>query len=204
MNHAQVLEDLLRYCLFTDEEFATPNKTKWQGEDIPADSAVFRGVMTSFVFHPGRLGEKAGDIIELARGIVQDEFLVNKGEGWSFLNLINTRDGVHWAEHPTVEKLICICGALGLCDYLLPRKMWDTFHGGMPYLWFDLDASPTPQRPEFPKAFEKWKDPKGVVWSIGHIRGNDVSIHCRVSADDRSLHREHRKINSFTDWKKEA
>lgn len=127
---AQNVHDLFLECLFREEE--------------PQESpAIAEGIMATYVFHPGRLAEHKQDIADMLADL-PDEFQSGKGGGMSFLNACMTRDGEHWGEHPTMEKLFCLGMAAGLVKSALPRSMWNSLPGGMPY-YVVLAPQPQPE-----------------------------------------------------------
>lgn len=115
------VHDLLLDCLYTEEE--NPN-----GE-IPSDAIIAEGIVKRFVFHPGRVEANRSKIAALLA-----EMDPTFKEGWSFLNLCVTKDGVHWGEHPSCEALMCLGLAIGKVAYCAPREMWPMLPGAMPYL----------------------------------------------------------------------
>lgn len=63
------------------------------------------------------------------------EFHAGEGGGWSFLNLCNDRSGQQWTGfHAVMEHLVLLGIAVGRVSYLLPREIWDSLPGGMPYI----------------------------------------------------------------------
>lgn len=83
--------------------------------------------------------------LEASRGIVEgwiaelpDQFLGDKGGGWSFLNLCQDRSGRLWTgEHRVMEALLVLAMALGRARYVLPRSVWSALPGAMPYVVFN-------------------------------------------------------------------
>lgn len=69
------------------------------------------------------------------------EFHAKGGGGMSFLNLCYDKNGEHWAEHPTMEKLVALGIAAGLAEFCLPRGFWSALPGGVPYIVFKTDKS---------------------------------------------------------------
>lgn len=67
-----------------------------------------------------------------------DEFMQEKGGGWSFLNMCMTKDGEQWGEHPNMEELMVLGCGLGLMKLQLPRAVWSSLPGGVPYLSVNL------------------------------------------------------------------
>jgi hypothetical protein len=62
------------------------------------------------------------------------EFQESSGGGWSFLNACNDRRGRQWTGlHRTMEELFLLGLAAGLVESLLPRELWGSLPGGMPY-----------------------------------------------------------------------
>jgi hypothetical protein len=71
--------------------------------------------------------------------LLPDEFRMDKGGGWSFLNLCNDRNGVQWTGlHQTMDQLFVLAAALGRAKFLLPRSLWSSLPGGMPYVGVDV------------------------------------------------------------------
>jgi hypothetical protein len=105
---------------------------------VPGDSedeAIWtevEGFTTNFVFHAGRLAERAGEIGELL-GELNDNFHAGKGDGWTFLNACVDRNGRHWGEYADVEQLVCLGIATGQAKWRFPREMWYGLPGGLPY-----------------------------------------------------------------------
>jgi hypothetical protein len=61
-------------------------------------------------------------------------FQATGGGGASFLMAYEDREGNLWTgEHLTMEKLLVMGMALGMVKLLVPRNLWSTLPGGMPY-----------------------------------------------------------------------
>jgi hypothetical protein len=43
------------------------------------------------------------------------------------------RRGYQWGEHASMESLICLGIAAGFVRYCLPRDLWTSLPGGLPY-----------------------------------------------------------------------
>jgi hypothetical protein len=112
------IEELLRHCLYSDDELADPGTP-------PEDAVRVEGIVSKYGLHPGRVAEKREVILALIRDIVPDEFLVTKGTGM----------------HHTMEALLCLGMAIGKAGYCLPREMWAVLPGSMPYVWFDTEGA---------------------------------------------------------------
>lgn len=117
---AEDVQRVMRACLFKDGE--------------PHDDHIkVEGVMRSFGFHPGRIAEHTPEI-KAFLGELSDEFRMDAGGGWTFLNACNDRYGNHWGEHPDMEALFCLGIAAGAAKWLMPREMWSVLPGGVPYV----------------------------------------------------------------------
>lgn len=108
-------------CLFTD------------GEDT-TNHVVAEGIVQTVGFHPDRLASHRDEVMAMLMELPV-EFRQTGGGGWSFLNACMDKDGAQWTGlHQVMEQLFCMGIALGLCEYQIPREMWDVLPGGMPYI----------------------------------------------------------------------
>lgn len=128
-NRADRVWEIFRDCLFRDEEL--------NGNETPDDAVLGEGIMRTFGFHPGRLKEHDAEIAEVLTGLPK-EFYADGGGGWSFLNLCVDAEGHHWGEHVNVEQLCALAFATKRGMFLVPRELWSSMPGGMPYVMFDL------------------------------------------------------------------
>ena len=129
MNKAEKVQEIITDCLFKDEEIVN--------DETPEDAVLVEGIVRKFGFHPGRLESHKEEIKELLDAMPA-EFHAKEGGGWSFLNLCQDKDGEHWAEHPTMEALICLGIGSGMAKYCLEdRELWKVFPGNVPYVQFD-------------------------------------------------------------------
>lgn len=124
-----------------DKVRATLLKMLFEPEEIvdgkpPENAIVVDGIMTKYAFHPGRT-EACKEDIRWLLNEMPDAFQLKKGGGWSFLNLCMDKHDVHWAEHPTMESLVCLGIAAGMASFPMPREYWKMLPGGMPYVVFD-------------------------------------------------------------------
>jgi hypothetical protein len=117
--NAENVDEIFLKCLFKD------------GEDT-SNHVLAEAVMLKVGFHPQRLEENRSKIEELLSQL-PDNFKEGKGGGWSFLNAIETAEGVQWAGHPDVDKLLALGIGVGKATILLPRELWSVFPGGLPY-----------------------------------------------------------------------
>jgi hypothetical protein len=96
-----------------------------------------KAILHTFVFDSAKLAESEGQLKEIIREVVTDEFIQGSGGGgMSFLSLCMDRAGVQWAEHGTMEMLLALGIGLKLAGFCLPRELWGALPGGMPYVWF--------------------------------------------------------------------
>lgn len=117
---AENVENLHKACLTTKDtnfivSFGIRHDAKYSRSAIEAHKAEIRSMFNQ----------------------LPENFKKSKGGGWSFLNMCMTKDDVQWTGlHSTMEKLVTLGIAAQLCDYLLPKDMWDILPGGMPYIVF--------------------------------------------------------------------
>lgn len=66
------------------------------------------------------------------------EFHQFTGGGWSFLQSCYDKDGNQWTgSHKIMNMLFMLGMGIGKVEYLLPRDLWNTLPGCMPYLVID-------------------------------------------------------------------
>jgi hypothetical protein len=121
---AALVTEILRDCLFTDEEMPNP--------ELPEGAVYVEGIMNPYGFHPERLESHREEV----RGMLDQlnpAFRASVGGGWHFTQMPFTVEGEHWGEHPNCEQLMVLAIGLGLMQYLLPREMWSAT-AGVPYL----------------------------------------------------------------------
>ena len=107
-------------CLFRD------------GEDTTNHVAV-EGVVRNIGFHPERLESHRAEI-ETMLAELPDEFKEDGGGGMSFLQACNDKHGNQWTGfHQRMEQLFQLGGGIGKVKSLVPREMWPSLPGGMPY-----------------------------------------------------------------------
>jgi len=117
---SQNVEEVFFNCLFKEGE-NTDNP-------ILAD-----GIMSKIGFHEKRLNNNSDNITSMLNKLPK-EFQKNSGGGMSFLNACDDCDGNQWTgSHTTMEQLFQLGLALGKVKCLIPRDMWRSLPGGMPY-----------------------------------------------------------------------
>jgi len=114
------VQEVFLDCLFREEETDRTNYV------------VGEGVIHRFGFHPERLASHKDDIKTMLDQL-PEQFQLDKGGGWSFLNACDRKDGVQWGEHPNIEQLMALGLASKQATLLMPRELWRAMPGGMPY-----------------------------------------------------------------------
>lgn len=111
---------------------------------------IAKGIMHNFGFHPERLAGHADAIRSMLRQLPLPFHpeAEGGGGGWSFLQMCEDRNGELWAQHPTMEELMCLGIALNMVRYLLPRDVWGSLPGGVPYIAINVNGFPTSDKPE--------------------------------------------------------
>lgn len=115
------VHELFLDCLFRDEELAggMPYTRVIKGE----------GITKTAGFCAERLEGHRAEIAELC-----EELPPEFKDGWSFLNMCNTKDGELWTgEHRTMEELVMLGMAAGKIKLCAPKELWSVLPGGMPY-----------------------------------------------------------------------
>lgn len=95
---------------------------------------TFSSPSATVVFHSERLESHRSEIKEMITQI-PDSFFMGKGDGDSFLNLCQNKDGDLWTGfHAEVQKLALLGLATKMMSLLLPLEKSHILPGGMPYL----------------------------------------------------------------------
>jgi len=98
------------------------------------DIKIVDGVLTKASFCVKKLEENKSNISDMLNDL-PDYFKKGSGDGWSFLNMCEDKNGVQWTDfHATVDELVCLGIAVDKMSYLMPRDFWKVLPGGMPYL----------------------------------------------------------------------
>lgn len=102
---------------------------------------LVEGVVNKFGFAPEKIEAHKEEIRALLDDM-PEQFHMESGGGWSFLNLCNDRSGEQWTGmHQTMDELVALGVAAGMASFLLPREMWMALPGGMPYVGFDTRSA---------------------------------------------------------------
>ena len=123
---AENVNDMMKVCLYK-----SPDGQKPAPENLPEDSILIEGVIYSYLFSRDKIEQFAG-MIDPWLDQLHPNFHADTG-GWSFLNACETRDGVLWGEHVDAERLMCLGIAAGRVEISLPRDLWPSLPGEMPY-----------------------------------------------------------------------
>lgn len=119
----QRVEELFMDCLFREGE--------------PTDKHVkAEGIICTVGFHPLRLESHRDEVKKMLSALPPQFFPVaaGGGGGWSFLNLGMDKNETQWTgHHQRMEQLVQLGLGLGLVTCQLPRSMWPTLPGGVPY-----------------------------------------------------------------------
>lgn len=119
------IDAILKDCLFTEEEMVDGKPPEGY---IEVDAVVNR-----FGFHPERI-ESHREEVEAMLAQLPSEFQRSGGGGMSLLNGCVDKDGNQWTGfQQNVGHLFALGMALGKVGFVLPREMWSTLPGGVPY-----------------------------------------------------------------------
>jgi hypothetical protein len=121
---AENVEKIARHCFFKKEE--------------KIENPVFGdGIAGRSWFHPERL-EESREMIEKMLSELPDSFKKSGGGGMSFLMMCQDKNDRQWADlHWTMDALVMLGNAIEKVRFIMPREMWKSFPGGMPYVIID-------------------------------------------------------------------
>ena len=118
---AENVHNIFLDCLFNEHP-------KEGTEYIPS-----KGIIINIGFDPSKIEEHCEEIYEMLHEL-PDQFMKEKGGGYSFLAACEDKHGNHWGEHRTMDELFTLGIASGYANYLFPREMWSVLPGGVPYV----------------------------------------------------------------------
>lgn len=118
------VETVVRKVLYKPEELT-------DGQ-APKDAITVDGLVRKFGFHPGRVKEADAEIRALLKEL-PDNFMKEKGGGWSFVNACFDRENRQWTgDQRVVEALVCLGIAAGAASWQL-KDIAKSLPGGVPY-----------------------------------------------------------------------
>lgn len=108
-----------------------------------ADAPTGRTIDVEGIVHNFRLSRSAIDAnrdeIRALLNLMDERFRTDMGGGYSFLGLPFDKSGEQWGEHANAEALYVLGAAAGMARTLLPRSLWKSLPGGVPYIAIDLN-----------------------------------------------------------------
>lgn len=117
---------IFKECLFKDEELVDGKPT------IPY--IVAEGIMYKTGLHIDRVTKNSEEISSMLDELPK-EFHEETGGGSSFLNMCMTKDCQQWTGlHRVMDELIMLGIATNRVAYCLPREMWPSLPGAVPYI----------------------------------------------------------------------
>lgn len=137
MIEAMKVEDAVKDSLYREEELVVSDDESLDG--LAPEGAIFvEGVMTTFGFHPDRLETHREEVRDWLSQL-DDNFMKDKGGGWSFTQVPFTKSGEQWGEQRDAQNLLVLGEGLGLVKNQMPREIWEALPGGMPYYSINLE-----------------------------------------------------------------
>lgn len=108
-------------------------------EGAPEGAVIVQGIVHMFGFNPERLENKR-EQVKTWLAALPHEFRKSGGGGWSFLNACNQANGVQWTGlHQRMEQLFALGIGLELAECQLPRELWPSLPGRMPYYVINVE-----------------------------------------------------------------
>ncbi len=120
------LEQLMSECIYSEAELRDV-------AGVPKGALKITGLARTFALHPVRTKERTSRVNEMLSEL-PDEFKKADGGGWSFLNMPKRKDGQLWGEQYQAEALMVLGLAVGSVKYCMPRDLWRSLEGGVPYI----------------------------------------------------------------------
>lgn len=121
----RIIDRIFHDCLLTDAEA--------KDEAVVASLLPADGIMVNVGLHPGRMDRHRPELALLLRQL-HDDFMASQGGGASFLDGCLDRTGRQWTGmQMQVEQLFQLAIAAGYGEWCLPRELWLSLPGGVPY-----------------------------------------------------------------------
>lgn len=131
------VNEVFTNCLHDDKKIAGLDR-----EAVKAKATLVDGITVKVGFDTEMI-EKHREDIKSMLSELPDEFMHDKGGGYTFLAACDDRNGNRWTEaHRTMEKLFMLGQAIKCVRYCLPRDFWRAFPGGVPYYAVSFDGFP--------------------------------------------------------------
>lgn len=126
------LEEIFLDVLLNDDE-VNEDKTgaKEEVEMVRVEGIAVAG----FGFQKQRLENHREEVKNMLEQL-SDRFK----EGASFLEGCDDKNGNQWGGHRNMEQLFCLGIGLGYAEYCLPRKIWASLPGEMPYIYIKSES----------------------------------------------------------------
>lgn len=122
MISSEKVSEIFGDCLFKDNEII-------DGKPV-VEPIYVDGITLNFGLHPERVNQYSEEI-----GKFINELPETFKNGWSFLNLCQTKDGGQWTGiHKVCEELMVLGIATKKMQYCCPKEMWAVLPGGVPYI----------------------------------------------------------------------
>lgn len=126
MINSERVNEIFLDCLFRDEE------------DM-SYKVIAEGITISIGFHPERLKGHENEIISMLNDL-PDKYKNASDGGCSFLSMCNDKFGWKWTSlQQRMEQLYLLGIGIGKIECLLPRDMWESLPGGMPFFVVVVD-----------------------------------------------------------------
>jgi len=129
----EAVNTAFRNCLIEDDEIGSDGLPTVEYTKIP-------GIRADYGLHTERLQTHKEEVKNWIQQL-PDNFMKSGGGGWTFLNLCNTKDGEQWTDfHQRMEQLVVLASGLGVAKFTIPKMLWSTLPGGVPYIVFDPEG----------------------------------------------------------------
>jgi len=117
MIQSEKVTDIFLDCLYQEDEDSTNHK-------------LIEGILCNYGLNPIKIENHRKSISEMVDNLPEDF-----KDGWSFLNLCYNKNMEQWTGvHRVCEQLLLLGLAIGRLEYLVPRELWKTMPGQLPYI----------------------------------------------------------------------
>lgn len=123
----QRVDAMFRDCLFRAEELPSDGSA-------PANAVIVESVTGKYGLHAERLEGYRAEIGQMLAALPLEFRASSAAGGWSFLNACTEADGTLWTgSQLIVDNLLALGIATKQAKILLPRELWASLPGGVPY-----------------------------------------------------------------------